>query len=218
MGTKKLPEWNGEVIRSNARLKNCAGCLTLLGEDIYIKEAVHLDDRGHLAVLGHKNLPETIMIGNVYAPVRDQSSNQLRFFTNLNDELKLLKSRWSVDRSFIMGDLNLDLTMSQSEIAKLPKLTRLTFVQLDNIINKNKLNYLADEITYQNRGQGTYSKLDFILFNSMPSHSHTQNVSWTLTKSDHAAVIADFKPRTKGSKIKAPRISAEWFNNKTLVE
>ncbi|MBM3938958.1 MAG: hypothetical protein FJ333_09970, partial [Sphingomonadales bacterium] len=214
----RLKGWDGEILRSNAVTRNSAGCLTLLTKEINVHECVLLGERGHLAVIGHPSETGKILIANIYAPIRDQSNKQLKFYADLNEELALLKGRWSVEHSIIAGDFNLDMAMPMDERSTLPKITRLTYLQLDDIVRTNRLSFFSDDITYQNRGQQHFSRLDFILFNKTANVDYEQSVDWTLTKSDHCAVILQTKRKKSGNIIKAPRISPEWLNNAEITE
>ena len=179
---------------------NSLGCLTLVTAPFKIVRTVEIGQRGHIIALA-KNDPNKVelIVANIYAP-NGNGEDKVEFFNKVIDELNNQKLNYNCHRIFLAGDLNLvfsddELQNRQHSIAEKRVAARVKLLfQQENLVDGWDLATKRCFTWTSNRsGQPAFSTLDRILFNNDLVKFKDKVSDWSLSVSDHAAVIATFE-------------------------
>jgi hypothetical protein len=181
--------WRGKYVHTPGT-GNAQGCITLLPHSTEIISTEHYGTRGHCIHI--KGLTaesdSTVAIYNIYAP-NGFNRDKTQFFVNIFENMSTF-----IGNIIIGGDFNTTLRHSDRHNRGVTAAERHTAgLILDNIeeLNLNDTWCNLEGFTWR-RGQ-VMSKLDRILYrlDNYILKNHVTN--WTITTSDHAAVIATFE-------------------------
>ncbi len=182
--------WRGQYAFTPGTGKS-QGCITLTNASNKIEHVNHYGNRGHDFILSIPN-ENPILVVNLYAPNRfdDQKVN---FFCNLFDNIG------NYDCELIVGG-DFNVTLSEQE--------RHCRGVTDGEINvatviKDYIELLNLHDVWEGKNGHTWrrnkmlSRLDRILTRLANYECRQLSTDWTFTTTDHAAVIAIFKHKTK---------------------
>ena len=175
--------WRGEFILSPGNT-NARGVLTLFNSTFFEKILFKFGDpNGRLTWIVGTSNGATELYASLYAPNNGKNKEfYLAFFKQLNK----ISNQYNVDNVYISGDLNIDLTSSNT------RTDRKIVNAVKKELSKHKLKISTDKsksvIATWNHGD-KFSCIDYIivskhLFSSIKKHS----TIWGVDKSDHAAV------------------------------
>jgi len=210
--------WRGKYVLTPGT-GNSKGCLTLLRDNVEILSTEHINNRGHIVkIKGLEGHSREVMLINIYAP-NGFALDKTAYFDDIFQHI----SEW--DGDIIMGG-DFNLTFSDRDRFKrgvTPAENRLA-VKVTELINEYRLtDTWGRKKGYTWRKKKIMSKLDRILFRSDNFVLQNNCTDWTLTTSDHAAVIATFRHVRKQRKrnehvkldndiIKTPELRIEIEN------
>jgi len=180
--------WRGKYVLTPGT-GNSKGCLTLLRDNVEILSTEHINNRGHIVkIKGLEGHSREVMLINIYAP-NGFALDKTAYFDDIFQHI----SEW--DGDIIMGG-DFNLTFSDRDRFKrgvTPAENRLA-VKVTELINEYRLtDTWGRKKGYTWRKKKIMSKLDRILFRSDNFVLQNNCTDWTLTTSDHAAVIATFR-------------------------
>jgi hypothetical protein len=183
--------WNGKYVFTPGT-GNSQGCITLFNNDVTISDVEHLQNRGHHFKLTDANNIQTLIV-NIYAPL-GYNNDKTQFFNNIMDVI----ANYDGHNVILRGDFNITLIERDSHRRQRTEAEKRI---ADNINEKIAVINLIDEFIGHNGytwGRGaTQSRIDRI-FTRLPEHYNKKlEIKWTLTKSDHAAVILTLENRNK---------------------
>jgi len=191
--------WRGNSIVTPG-LGNSKGCKTLTNSDVAIDHVHHIGNRGHYFTYCHNN-EDPILVMNIYAP-NGFNEDKFEFFSNIFDNIN------AYDCDVIVGgDFNVTLRDSDRH----NRGTTPREIDLARYINESTehlglIDVWSGKSGYTWRKGKTMSKLDRIYTRLSNYVMCELNTDWTLTSTDHAAVITTFKhnikERHKSSHIK----------------
>ena len=190
--------WRGEHYVTEGT-GNSLGCITLVTAPLKIIRSIDLDQRGHILVLTKSdfNRAELIVV-NAYAP-NGYDAEKLRYFEELVEKIDEAKGTYNCVNVIVAGDLNLvfgpnevknrAIGLAEARIANSVKLMwqRLSLTDGWQLTEEQSYTW-----TSSRTGQQAFSTLDRVLFNVACFKQISKTADWTLTASDHAAVIAKF--------------------------
>ena len=178
------------------------GCLTLVTAPYKIIRAVDIGDRAHVLVLTKDNPNKAeLIVANAYAP-NGLDNTKLDFFRELTDKLLDLRTDYNCGTVLLGGDLN--LVFADYEVRnrlfsvneqRMASLVRQMFDNLNLTDGWDEASKRDFTWTSNRTGQPSYSTLDRILYtNGLQLRDKISD--WSMSLSDHAAVIAFFKKPT----------------------
>jgi hypothetical protein len=180
--------WRGKYVITPGT-GNSKGCLTLFRHNVEILSVEHIEHRGHLIkIKGLEGHDREVLIINIYAP-NGFALDKSEYFNNIFQHI----SEW--DGDIIMGG-DFNLTFSDRDRFKrgvTPAENRLATTVTELINEYGLIDAWGGKKGYTWRKRKIMSKLDRVLFRSDDYELHNNTVDWTLTTSDHAAVITSLK-------------------------
>jgi len=183
--------WRGKYVFTPGT-GNSQGCITLTNNDVTISDVEHLQNRGHHFKLTDTDNVQTLIV-NIYAPL-GYNNDKNQFSNNTKDVI----ANYDVKNVNFGGDFNITLTKRDSHRRQRTEAEKGI---ADNINEKIALTNLMDAFNGHNEytwGRGeTQSRLDRIYTRLPQYYNKKLDINWTLTKSDHAAVILTLENRNK---------------------
>ena len=212
--------WKGKHIFTKGTGSK-GGVITLLSDNVVVREQVDLDEEAHVSLIEimHKNEKLQIIAVNLHSPCA-HNKVKIEFFKKIREEIDKLQNKYNEAKVIIMGDYNttfddaerLGTSRSRAEEIISKKVTQI-FESLD----------LRDCWDNSNHNTMTWrhgvkmSRLDRIQWSeSLCSGTTKVNTDWTLTQSDHSAVIVKLSSGSKTSYDKVVRIDTFFMNNVLL--
>ena len=190
--------WRGEY-HLTVGTGNSLGCLTLITAPYKVVHAVELGQRGHVLALSKDNPNKVeMLVANAYAPNGFDNDKRI-FLEELLDSVIELRNNYNCSKVVVAGDLN--LVMNDNEVqnraysASEKKMAEDFKIRLDVAELKDGWRCLTKPSftwTSSRTGQQSFSTLDRILFSNENLNLEHQRADWTLSISDHAAVIATY--------------------------
>ena len=190
--------WRGEY-KLTMGTGNSLGCITLLTAPYKIIHSVEIGQRGHVLALS-KDDPNKIeaVVANAYAPCGFDNDKRL-FFEELFDCINDVKTMYSCNKVILAGDLNIVLNNTEVKNRSYPANEKRMADDLKLLIQQADLtdgwarsNSSSYTWTSSRSGQQSFSTLDRILFTSSTLTLQQQSADWSLSVSDHAAVVATY--------------------------
>jgi len=178
--------WRGKYVFTPGT-GNSQGCVTLTNSASNIEHIYHIGHRGHYFMYNSENLDPTLIM-NIYAPT-GFNADKFDFFTDAFNTL----SNYDCD-VLLAGDMNITLRQSDRHcrgVTEAEEQIAEHFKDFTNALNLRDVWYGKNGYTWQ-KGK-TQSKLDRILYRVTKHKMKTLKTDWTIIKSDHAAVIAQFE-------------------------
>ena len=192
--------WRGEsyVTAGNG---NSLGCITIVTAPYKIVRALELGQRGHVLALS-KDDPNKVdlVVANVYAP-NGFDQEKRTFFDEMLDSISEIKMMYHCNNVLVGGDLNIVLNEDELKNRSYPLAERrladelkVMFNQVDLVDGWQKVKAKTPCFTWNSNrsGQPSFSSLDRVLFSENKLILKDQVADWTMSVSDHAAVIARF--------------------------
>jgi len=179
--------WRGKHVHTPGH-GNSQGCITLLPSTVEIIATEHLGNRGHCVLVKGLTANDNVAIYNIYAP-NGFGHEKAEFFDSVFEKLRAFD-----DNIILGGDFNTTLNDSDRHNRGVTAAEMHTASSiLDNVAEQNLTDTWNGIHGYTWRRGQIMSKLDriFYRFDSYILRSNT--VDWTVTTSDHAAVIAIFE-------------------------
>ena len=191
--------WRGEH-HTTMGTGNSLGCITLVTAPYKIIHSVEINQRGHVLVLSKDDLNSVDLIAvNVYAP-NGSGPEKLRFFEELVDIIRDTSANYRCDNIVLAGDLNLVFNENEVKNRAFNPTEKRTADAVHELLEELQLvdgwDVAAKRCytwTTNRYGQQSFSTLDRILFRSSSLRFLNKTVNWSLSISDHAAVIATFE-------------------------
>ena len=178
---------------------NSLGCLTLVTSPYKIITATDLGNRAHVLVLAKDdpNKADLIVI-NAYAP-NGFGQEKISFFDELRDTVNDLKNNYNCDNIILGGDLNVVLNSDETRNRIFSQQEKRCADVVKNLMSEFDLTDGWETAkrrmftwSTSRLGVQTYSTLDRIAFNGNLFNMENKVTDWSLSVSDHAAVIATF--------------------------
>ena len=221
--------WRGEF-HLTPGLGNSQGCLTLLTAPYKIIHSDNFQNRAHVLVLNKNdsNNADLILV-NAYAP-NGTDNEKLRFFEELMDIVSDNIANYDCENVMFAGDLN--LIFAEDEIKNRAysnaerRISNAVKGMLDRINLKDAWEAApCKQYTWStNRtGQEVFSTLDRVFFRQNEYLLKEIRTDWSLSLSDHAAVIASFQKHNvqPGGKSRIARLDPRLLmdpEGRTLLE
>lgn len=192
-------EWGGEIIYSHG-LSNARGTAILVkrNSDFEIL-AEATDDEGRVTILKIKNEQSTIVLGNVYAPTQDDSTQQIKIIDFIEDVLETFQCQDII----LGGDFNLILN---------PNLDRIDLSTATGVSGRyrDRINALLHELHLcdvwrlmnSNKKRFTFrrgryaSRLDYIFLSEHLVNTDTKTSIIPCSLSDHDVITLAIGPST----------------------
>ena len=189
----KLPFiWRGNFFLT-AGEGHSGGCLTLLSSHLNVVASREIAKRAH--VLACQKQGETgiaYIIANIYAP-NPNTTEKIEFFENLFELVHELELLYDCSRVIVAGDFN--LTFKETECKN-----RIRLVQ-EKRVAKHVASLAEDsglvdvwskdaQLTWRRPNTDCFSCLDHIFYSSNLLKNLESKTDWSLSFSDHAAVVA----------------------------
>ena len=194
------------------------GVITLVSNNINIKEQHNVDNEGHVLLMELQSTNEilTLIVANLHSPCA-HNSEKINFFKKIIDQISYLQQNNDNCEIIIMGDFNttfwpnerINTSRSKKEIEIADKLNSL--MEDFNLTDS----WSKHDRTMTWRHGEKMSRIDRIKW-SKTIELDVVNIhaDWTLTSSDHAAVIVNLKrPKTQRKFCKITRIDTSFMNN-----
>ena len=190
-GVGKIPYiWRGNFHLTKGNGHSC-GCLTLLSPHLNVIASKDFEQRGHVIAcqkVGDSGV--TFIIANIYAP-NPNSNDKLDFFNEVFDSVMEFKERYSCDNAVILGDFNLNLKQGEMKNRNYSSQEQriATFVkELIDVAEMTDLWERRKGFTWRRPNTDIFSTIDRIVFTRSIDITNV-NVNWSLSFSDHAAVV-----------------------------
>ena len=192
--------WRGEAYLT-AGNGNSQGCITLITAPYKIIHAVDLGLRGHVLALSKDDLNKVdVVIANVYAP-NGFDIEKRRFFDELLDTIAEVKTAYNCCKIILGGDLN--VVLNEDEVLnraysngekKLADDLKVLFNQMELSDGWQKVKTETKSYTWTSSRSGfpSFSTLDRVLYTGNKLILKKQVADWSVSVSDHAAVIVHF--------------------------
>jgi exonuclease III len=178
--------WRGKYVHTPGN-GNAQGCITLLPHSVEIISTDHYGTRGHCVHIKGLTIDgdSTVAIYNIYAPNGfNREKNQ--FFENIFENMSAFNGN-----IILGGDFNTTLRNSDRHNRGVTTAEmRTAGLILDNIEELNLIDSWGNLEGFTWRRGQIMSKLDRILYRLDNYVLKNNTISWTITTSDHAAVIA----------------------------
>ena len=210
--------WTGKVaVTPSVGAKG--GVITLLSGNINVRDQFDIDNECHVLlteITSNRNLV-TVIVVNLHSPCSHDGS-KLTFFKKIRDRIDELVENHDNCEIVIMGDFNttfwpserINTTRSKREIEVAIKIKEI-FEDLDII---DCWGQHDNTMTWKHGNK--MSRIDRIQWtrNLGQTLTHNVGVDWTITSSDHAAVIVELKPqRIEHNRSVITRIDTTFMSN-----
>ena len=207
--------WRGEFHITSGN-GNSLGCITLVTAPYKIVKVFELGQRGHVLALSKDDLNKVeLVVANVYAPNGFDREKRL-FFDEALEALLEIKTTYDCDNVILGGDLNVVLNEDEVKNRAYTSVERRLADELKVLFNQSNLTDSWQKVklsqpcytwTSNRSGQPSFSTLDRVLFTENKLSFLNVVADWSLSISDHAAVIAKFDEiATRHHSVLIPRL------------
>lgn len=218
--------WRGDFCETSGTGAG-KGCLTLLSLMLKAIKTIHYDQRAHIVVIGKSDEKRAdLIVVNVYGP-NQNNQDKLDFFIRLIEALADLKLEYDCKRVIFAGDFNVVFDESEVKNRSYPLTEKRLARNLKGIFSAADLsngwheatNETGCKFTWQSNrnGQQQFSTLDRILYGKSQLSLLTKTVNWSLSISDHAAVIARFSYPVKTARSHITRLDGNLLKDQDAV-
>lgn len=190
--------WRGEF-HLTPGTGNSLGCITLVTAPFKVMRVIEVDQRGHVLVLTKNDINKAdLIVMNLYAP-NGLDAEKSAFFRDVFGILMETIDDYNCSNVIVGGDLNLVFHLDEVKNRMISPTERRIADMVRTLIQRSNLTDcwdVASERCYtwtsSRTGVQAFSTLDRILF------SHTSMIfkeaisDWSMSVSDHAAVIVKF--------------------------
>ena len=194
------------------------GVITLTSGNISIQEQHDIDDEGHvllLEIIGDKD-SQTLVVANLHSPCA-HNEDKVQFFSKIKDKILDLMQRHDGCNIIVLGDFNttfsplerINTLRNKNEINVAKKITDL----FSDLELKDCWNNHENTMTWRHGEK--MSRIDRIQWSESLALKHTSTkTDWTLTSSDHAAVIVQLNTETRNPhRTVITRIDTSFLSN-----
>ena len=187
---------------------NSLGCVTLISPPYKIVQSRNIDQRGHVLALTKSNVNkiECILV-NIYAP-NGFDDAKLKFFEDVNEALCEMIIETECNEVILAGDLNLVFKASEVANRNISAAEVRIASAVKELFNNLRLtdgweNNGGTNFTWSTNRTGTqaFSTLDRICFTNAGLVLIEKKADWSMSISDHAAVVAKFNKAVKASNV-----------------
>ena len=212
--------WKGKHIFTRGNGSR-GGVITLLSDNIIVAEQIDIDNEAHVAlveIIKCKTKNELIIV-NLHSPC-PHNNTKYEFFQKIKEKIDMLIDKYQDAKILVVGDFNTTF----GDVERLGTIrTRAEVKYADKI--KELLNPLdlTDCWDLTNVGSMTWrhgekmSRIDRILWStSLNTKLLKLETDWTLTQSDHCAVVAKLGSEDQKRYDKIVRIDTFFMSNVLL--
>ena len=206
--------WRGEHYVT-AGTGNSLGCITLVTAPYKIVRAVDLGQRGHALALTKDDINKVdIILANAYAP-NGFDAEKRAFFEEINDSVTDLMNVYNCRQVILGGDLNLVFKDAEVKNREITNAEKRIASDVKQMFEQNGLTDSWDDVvepghtwTSSRTGIQAFSTLDRLFYSKASLNFVNQIADWSVSISDHAAVIANFSFVNSGchKTISVPRL------------
>ena len=202
------------------------GCLTLLSPMLKALRVLHFDQRAHIIVVGKSDIRRAeLILVNVYGPNQNNQS-KLDLFIELVEALSDLKLEYDCERVIFAGDLNVVFSKREVKNRAYPTNEQNLAKNLKSIFSAAELtdgwyeDSIESKFTWHatRNNQQYFSTLDRVLFGKTQLNLLSKEVDWSVSISDHAAVLARFGYPVSAKRSHILRLDSGLLKDQEAVE
>jgi hypothetical protein len=183
--------WRGKYVFTPGT-GSSQGCITLIHNDVTVTDIEHIQNRGHHFKFIDSDNKQTLVV-NIYAPLR-YNNEKREFLSNITNIIK----NHDGDNIVLGGDFNITLNEADSYRRQRTDAEKSIADDFNTKINEsNLIDTWAGHTGYTWSQGKIQSRLDRIYIRLAKHSIKKLETNWTLTKSDHAAVILTLEHRDK---------------------
>ena len=219
----KLPYlWRGNFHMTQG-LGNRLGCVTLLSSHLNIVYAKNFENRGHLLVCQKTNEHQpAYIIVNLYAP-NPNNNVKINFFEEILNEALEAQTRYDCNKLIVAGDYNITFNRNESKnrnySAQEMNVAR-TVSNLFQDLNAVSIWANGPKFTWRRPNSDCFSTIDHIFYSGDTLDLVAAETDWSLTMSDHAAVVASYKNKigAKRPRSRIPRLDPSVLEGEVAAD
>ena len=212
--------WSGKHIHTESDGSK-GGVITLLGDNVIVKEQINIDYDAHIAVIEiiDQKTKQELIIVNLHSPC-PHNGEKIDFFEKIKEEIDSLIDKYEEAKVIIMGDYNTTFN----------DLERLGTSRTKGEINiANKINQIMEDLHLRDCWEGAsnnsmtwrhgmkMSRLDRIQWSrDLDLKVKSIETDWSYTQSDHCAVVVKLGQPIRRTYDKIVRIDTFFMNNALL--
>ena len=189
---------------------NGRGCITLLSSHLNIVSHRTLDDRAHVLAISRSGEQKvSYIVANIYAP-HGYNDAKIRFYEEVLDAITELEERFECDNVVLLGDFNIifkEAEKSNRSFTGTEKRIASVIGQLLDDANLRDAWGDQTAFTWRRANSNVFSLLDRVMYR--PNHQDCVSIksNWSISGSDHAAVISVFKIKNRSCSTKRANIA-----------
>ena len=216
--------WRGNFYLTPG-LGNSLGCLTLLDSHVNIIQGRSVEDRSHVLACQKIGDPGcSFILANAYAP-NANNQEKIRFFEQICDLIADFQLQFNCNAVIMAGDLNLIFKVSEAKnrsfSSQEKNIARTVKNMLTDMNFKDSSDGKSDFYTWRRPNSDSFSKIDRIFFTEQNFTLVKIFTNWSLSLSDHAAVIVELDNKNNSdnrNKTRISRIDASIFQDPIIKE
>ena len=218
--------WRGDHCVTSG-LGSSKGCVTLLSPMLKNLRIIEYDQRAHLIVLGKNNDRKAEYIAvNMYAP-NGTDAEKIELFKKIINDLNEMKDVYDCDKLIFAGDLNVVFRASEAKNRVFSSAEERHATILDGLfaeaglvdgwVEKGESSFTW--MTNRN-GKALHSTLDRIFYRKTSLNLQSKVSDWSVSVSDHAAVIAHFNNKESINRtfVHVTRLNSDLLLDKKWTE
>ena len=193
---QKIPYiWRGNL-HFTAGTGNGRGCITLMSSHLNVVSYLTIEDRAHvLAVSKSGDQRVSYIIANIYAP-NGYNDRKILFYEEVLDAITELEERFDCSNVILLGDFNLIFRDADKSNRSFSGTERRISTAVGRLLSESNLTDAwgtLSTFTWRRANTNVFSQLDRVMYRN--DHLECQSIAadWSLSSSDHAAVVVEFK-------------------------
>ena len=193
--------WRGNM-HFTAGTGNGRGCMTLMSNHLTVISHRNFEERAHILALqklGDQRI--SYIVANIYAP-NSHNADKIEFYEEVLDGILEFEERFECSNVILLGDFNIIFKEQEKLNRAFSGNERRIAAAIERRLLEADLRDAWGErvaFTWRRANTDTYSKLDRVMYRSNQVECVNIEANWSLSSSDHAAVIASFKIIGKSS-------------------
>ena len=212
--------WRGKHIFTESNGAK-GGIITLLSDNIAVREQVDIENEAHIAVIEILEQKEShdLIIVNLHSPCA-HNQNKIEFFKKIKIELDKFTIKYTDAKIVMMGDYNTTFKQSERIGTSRTKSEIVIAKKIDSIMQDLALKdcwegIIDNSMTWRHGDK--MSRLDRIQWSKdMNLKTNYFGTDWSYTQSDHCAVIVKLGCIAKKKFDKIVRIDTFFMSNVLL--
>ena len=171
--------------------------MRLLSSHINVIDSKNFDNRAHVLV-GQKSGENQVayIVANVYAPNANNSA-KVDFFEAILDKIYEFEEIYNCSNVIFAGDLNLIFSPNEAMNRNYTAQEKRTAITVGQYLSEARLRdswegKTKKSLTWRRANSNTFSCLDRIFFRPEVLKIKDINAVWSLSQSDHAAVVCSY--------------------------